>query len=402
MRRRTVLTGALGALLAGCAGNSTPTPAPSASSPETSASPPASSPGSPPASTPAGTPSAPTAIDCATRIVDEMSLAERVGQVVMVGVTSASASELAVLRKLKVGSVILMGSHTGGVSSVRALTRKLAISGLPTPLLISVDQEGGLVQRLKGPGFDTIPSAKVQAGWSNATLTSRATRWGRQLASAGVHWTLAPVADTVPASVGTANAPIGALGRGYGSNPDVVGAKVSAFVKGMNAAGIATSAKHFPGIGRVRGNTDFTAGVTDKVTRGDDPYLAPFAAAVRAGASSVMVSTVTYPRIDSRHPAAFSPAVIGLIRDRLGFDGVVISDDLGAARSVASVPAKQRGIGFLRAGGDLAMTVTPALAGEFVAGLHTAAKQAAVAARVRESAIRVVALKVARGLVPCR
>lgn len=404
MRRRTVLTGALGALLAGCAGNSTPTPAPSASSPGSSATP-----GSPPASTaaatpstPAGTPSAPTTIDCATRIVDEMSLAERVGQVVMVGVTSASASELAVLRKLKIGSVILMGTHTGGVSGVRALTRKLAISGLPTPLLISVDQEGGLVQRLKGPGFDTIPSAKVQAGWSNATLTSRATRWGRQLASAGVHWTLAPVADTVPASVGSANAPIGALGRGYGSNPDVVGAKVSAFVKGMTAAGIATSAKHFPGIGRVRGNTDFTAGVTDKVTRADDPYLAPFAAAVRAGASSVMVSTVTYSRIDSHHPAAFSPAVIGLIRGRLGFDGVVISDDLGAARAVASVPAKQRGIGFLKAGGDLAMTVTPALADEFVAGIRAAATDAAVAARVRESAIRVVALKIARGLVPCR
>ena len=384
------MAGALAALLAGCAG------APAA---------PSSGPAAPsaPASTagPSETAQRPTGTECAARMVGRMTLAERVGQVVMVGVTSGSASELAVLRKLHIGSVILMDRYTNGASGVRRLTKKLKISGLPTPLLISVDQEGGLVQRLKGPGFDTIPSAKVQSGWSDAELTSRATRWGRQLASAGVHWTLAPVTDTVPASVGSKNAPIGGLGRGYGSNPAVVAKKVTAFVKGMDAAGIATSTKHFPGIGRVIGNTDFTSGVKDTTTRPDDPYLAPFAAAVKAGASSVMVSTVTYTRIDSRHVAAFSPKVIGLIRGRLGFDGVVISDDLGAAKSMASVPAKQRGADFIKAGGDLAITVTPGLADEFVAGIRSAAKNSAVATRVRDAAVRVVTMKITQGLVPC-
>ncbi len=397
MRRRTVLTGALATLLAGCSD----APAPTAPTQQPA---PSSSPASPsqPASSSPGTPAAPTAAECATRIVERMSLAEQVGQVVMVGVTGASASELAVLRTLKIGSVILMGGHGDGTAGVRRVTDRLKIAGLRTPILVSVDQEGGLVQRLKGPGFDTIPSAKVQAGWADDRLRSRATRWGRQLRSAGVHWTLAPVADTVPASLGRGNAPIGALGRGYGADPGVVAAKVAAFVEGMDAAGVATSVKHFPGIGRVRGNTDFTAGVKDTVTRADDPYLEPFALAVSAGASSVMVSTVTYTRIDARHRAVFSPKVIDLIRERLGFAGVVISDDLGAARSMASVPAKQRGIGFLKAGGDLAMTVTPGLADEFVAGIRTAAKDPDVAAQVRASAIRVVTLKVALGLVPCR
>ncbi|MFT4294657.1 MAG: glycoside hydrolase family 3 N-terminal domain-containing protein [Micropruina sp.] len=405
MKRRTVLTGVLATLLAGCSGAAAPT-APSSPTNTTAQS--ADPPGSVRPTSSAthsespGTSSAPTPIDCATRIVDEMSTAERAGQVVMVGVTSASASELAVLRKLKIGSVILMGSHSDGVAGVRRVTKRLAIGGLRTPLLISVDQEGGLVQRLKGSGFDTIPSAQVQSGWSDATLTARAERWGRQLHSAGVHWTLAPVADTVPKSMVRKNAPIGALKRGYGSDPDVVAAKVTAFIKGMEAAGVATTAKHFAGIGRVVGNTDFAAGVKDTVTRADDPYFQPFRAAVGAGVPSLMVSTVTYTRIDARHPAVFSPTVIGLIRGRLGFDGVVISDDLGAARSMAAVPAKQRGIGFLKAGGDLAMTVTPSLAEAFVSGVRSAAKDAAVAERLRASAIRVVAMKIRLGLVPCQ
>lgn len=404
MRRYAVLAGALAALLAGCSGGPAATPdTPSAGgSPATPSGTPSVAPSVSPSGTPSATPSVPTPTECATRIVEGMSTAERVGQVVMVGVTDASASELTTLKGLKIGSVILMGNRAGGVSGVKRVTAKLSWKGQRTPLLISADQEGGLVQRLKGRGFDTMPSAKVQSGWSDAKLTSRATRWGRQLAAAGVHWTLAPVADTVPKSMGSRNKPIGALNRGYGSDPDVVAAKVSAFVRGMTASGVATSAKHFPGIGRVVGNTDFTAGVKDTVTRADDPYLEPFRAAVEAGAPSLMVSTVTYTRIDARHPAVFSPTVIGLIRKNLGFDGVVISDDLGAARSMASVPAKQRGIGFLKAGGDIAMTVTPGLADEFVAGIRAAAKDAGVAARVRASAVRVVTMKIGLGLVPCR
>ena len=400
MRARAVLAAALAGLLAGCSG----APAPSGSAPGTPTG--AASTETPNASasrTPSASASAPpTPTECAARIVDKMTTAERVGQVVMVGVTGASASELNVLKRLKIGSVILMGSRGGGVKAVKRVTAKLSWKGQATPLLISADQEGGLVQRLKGTGFTTIPSAKVQAGWSDAKLTANATRWGRQLAAAGVNWTLAPVADVVPTSMTSRNAPIGALGRGYGSDPDVVAAKVTAFVRGMAASGVATSPKHFPGIGRVVGNTDFTAGVKDTVTRANDPYLKPFRAGVEAGAPSLMISTVTYTKIDAKHPAVFSPKVIGLIRDDLGFDGVLISDDLGAARSMASVRATQRGVGFLKAGGDIAMTVTPALADEFVAGIRTAVKDPAVAAQVRASAVRVVTMKIGLGLVPCR
>ena len=82
-----------------------------------------------------------------------------------------------------------------------------------------------------------------------------------------------------------------------------------------------------------------------------------------------MVSTVTYTRIDAKHPAVFSPAVIGLIRKQLGFDGVVISDDLGAAKSMAAVPSRRRAVDFVKAGGDVAITVAPGLAAAFVQGI---------------------------------
>ena len=394
-------------LLAGCTGSSTPSspaansPAAATSDASVSAGPSGSATASPTPST--GSTTERPAQQCAAAIVDDMTLRERAGQLVMVGVTTASAGEVKVLKAQKIGSVILMGSHTDGVAGVRRVVSRLTWKGQNLPLLVATDQEGGLVQRLRGKGFDTMPSARVQATWKDPTLESYAGRWGRQLAAAGVTWTLAPVADVVPADMTSRNAPIGALRRGYGSKPGTVADKVSAFVRGMRASGVATSAKHFPGIGRVAGHTDFTAGVVDRVTTADDPYLQPFRAAVEARTASIMVSTVTYARIDAKHPAVFSRAVIGLIRDKLGFDGVVISDDLGAARSVAGVSAKRRGIDFVRAGGDIAITVAPNLTASFVQGIVSAADDSeSVATQVRQAAIRVLTMKIDQGLVPCR
>ena len=404
MSRLPALLVASATLFAGCTGASAPPASMPGGSATLSSSAPTESRAPAGSATPSSaTSSRPTPTECAAQVVAKLSPRQRAGQLVMVGVTNASASQLAVLRRQSIGSVILMGQHTDGVRGVKRVTAKLAWKGQSIPLLVAVDQEGGLVQRLKGTGFDTMPSAKVQATWSNATLQSRAARWGRQLTSAGVNWTLAPVADVVPANMVTRNAPIGRLGRGYGSDPATVAARVSAFVKGMESSGVITSAKHFPGIGRVVGNTDTTAGVKDTVTTTHDPYLRPFKGAIDSGAGSVMLSTVTYTRIDAKRPAAFSSKVIGAIRNGLGFDGVVISDDLGVARSVASMPAADRAIGFVRAGGDVAITVAPELADEFVAGIVRAAQASpTVAAQVTRAATRVVTLKVKQGLLPCR
>ena len=122
---------------------------------------------------------------------------------------------------------------------------------------------------------------------------------------------------------------------------------------GMRQAGIATTVKHFPGLGRVVGNTDHTASVDDTVTTRHDPYLEPFAKAIDAGVPFVMVSLATYTEIDPHHLAVFSPTIIrDMLRGDLGFDGVVMSDSMTAA-AVASIPPATRAIDFVYAGGDM-------------------------------------------------
>jgi beta-N-acetylhexosaminidase len=170
----------------------------------------------------------------------------------------------------------------------------------------------------------------------------------------------------------------------------------------MGEAGIATAVKHFPGIGEVRGNTDFATRVVDTTTTRRDPALAGFQAAVDAGVDMVMVSSVIYTRIDKSRQAAFSRTVVdGMIREDLGFEGVVISDDLAAA-AVRDLSPERRAVDFVRAGGDLAIVGDPAEATAMAQALtDRAASEPEFADRVEESAIRVLALKDRRGLASC-
>ena len=170
----------------------------------------------------------------------------------------------------------------------------------------------------------------------------------------------------------------------------------------MAAAGVMTVAKHFPGLGRVTGNTDFTPDVTDSVTTASDPYLDSFRAAIAAGVPMVMVALATYTRIDPSELAVFSPVVMRLLRDGLGFAGVIVSDDLGQAQAVQAVPAAKRALGFLAAGGDLITSQNLGPAEQMAAAvLARASGDAAFRATVDAAAARVLAAKQAAGLLPC-
>jgi beta-N-acetylhexosaminidase len=183
----------------------------------------------------------------------------------------------------------------------------------------------------------------------------------------------------------------------------VVARKTAAVVEGMHAGGTATTTKHFPGLGRVRGNTDTRAKVVDPTTTRHDPVLAGFRADVEHGTDLVMVSSATYRRIDAKHPATYSRTVIGgMLRHDLGFGGVVVSDDL-LGRALASTSVRSRGVRFLDAGGDLALVGDTAAAAEVHDGLLARARaDRAFRVRVQQSATRVVALKRGQGLASCR
>jgi len=339
-------------------------------------------------------------------VFNRMTEAQRIGQLFMVGgpATGVGSATLSAISSYHVGNVILTGRSSAGVSATRAITNGLqaragsaATGGVP--LFISSDQEGGYVQVLSGPGFSAIPQALTQGGWPVTTLQAAARQWGGQLAAAGVNLDLAPVMDTVP--VGQVNPPIGYYNREYGHTPDVVAPHGAAVVRGMAQAGVATTLKHFPGLGRVTANTDTTAGVTDYVTTPTDTYLSPFAAGIQAGVPFVMMSSAYYQLIDPDRPAVFSPTLIGsLLRGRLGFGGVVISDDLGSAQQVAAWSPGQRAVDFLDAGGDLVLTVNPSLIPAMVDAVSArVAADSAFRSKVNAAALLVLKVKQARGLI---
>jgi beta-N-acetylhexosaminidase len=284
--------------------------------------------------------------------------------------------------------------------AVQAQATRAATGGIG--FYVAANQEGGEIQALRGDGFSMIPSAVSQGTFPPAALRADAATWGDELAAAGVTMDFAPVMDVVPPGTDAQNQPIGVLHREFGHDPRTVATHGAAFVRGMSAAGIATTAKHFPGLGRVAGNTDDVAGVVDDVTTPTDPFLETFRAAVGAGVPFVMVALATYTRIDADHLAVFSPAVMQLLRDEMSFDGVIVSDDLGAAEAVAGIPPAQRAIDFLSGGGDLVVSKTvEATEAMAVAVLERASTDPAFAARGDDAVHHVLAAKDASGLLPC-
>jgi beta-N-acetylhexosaminidase len=332
-----------------------------------------------------------------------MSEAERVGQLFMVDCpsTSLGSATVTAIQQYHVGAVILDGTSTDGAAATAGITHQLqALAPAAVKLFVSTDQEGGLVQRLQGPGFATIPSAVDQGAIAPATLKADATEWGRELRAAGVNVNLAPVLDTVPADWGS-NPPIGDLDREYGTDPTTVSTHGNAVAAGMMAAGIDPTVKHFPGLGRTRGNTDTTGGVKDTVTTANDPYLAPFAQAVRNHVPFVMMSTAIYTRIDPNNPAAFSQRIItGILRQQLGFHGIVISDDIGAAAQVSAYSIGDRAIKFIAAGGTMVLTVDATQAAAMTSAVLTKANtDPAFKAQVDAAALTVLRAKEAAQLL---
>jgi beta-N-acetylhexosaminidase len=339
-----------------------------------------------------------------------MSEPQRVGQLFLLGLAGdrLGPGQIGAIRADHFGSVWFVDKSSAGVSAIRGVTDAVQAQATRrntagVRFYVAANQEGGVIQSLTGPGFSTIPSALQQGALDPSTLRADARTWGNELTAAGVNFNFAPVMDVVPPGTDAQNQPIGALQREYGHDPRTAGSHGVAFLRGMRGAGVATSAKHFPGLGRVQGNTDFAAKVVDRVTTADDPYLQSFAEAVDAGVPFVMVALATYQRIDPVHLAVFSPTVIGeMLRRDLHFGGVVLSDDLGATSAVASIPPRQRAVDFLEAGGDMviAKTLQPALA-MYAGVLDRATGDAVFRGVVDEAALRVLAAKQASGLLPC-
>ncbi|HUN37001.1 MAG TPA: glycoside hydrolase family 3 N-terminal domain-containing protein [Trebonia sp.] len=360
-----------------------------------------------PASTESPASSAPAS--CPERVFDSLTEAQRVGQLFLVGVPSnaATAEVVTAVDDYHLGSVLLaktsasVSTLASGTAGIQALATKQATGGVR--FLVAANQEGGEIQQLSGSGFSVMPSELAQGQSSLATERTNAAQWGSELKAAGVNLDLAPVMDVVPQATASSNAPIGQLDREFGYDPVTNGTHGVAFIQGMAEAGVAATAKHFPGLGRVAGNTDFTSGVTDTVTTPNDPNLGSFQDAINAHVPFVMIALALYTQIDPAHFAVFSPTVIQtMLRQRMGFSGVVMSDDLGEAAQVENMSDGSRAEDFINAGGDLitSQVIAPAEA-MATAVLAEANSSAAFRGEVAAAAEKILAAKQALGLLPC-
>ena len=334
--------------------------------------------------------------DPARAALEAMSDREIAGQLVLVGVMAGSAPSASLATEHHVGGYFLLGvwKSAQAVRDAVSAARDAHADGV-APLL-AVDQEGGSVRMLRGDAARRTPSAEKLGAQGPEAVHEAYTTIGQDLAELGLDCTLAPVADVVDEALGDDNAPVGELGRGFGTDPDHVAGCVRAAVEALTAQGVAATVKHFPGLGRVAENTDHAAdGIIDDATAPGDPMLAPFAEGIDAGAELVMVSSAIYPQIEPEVPAMFSrAAVTDLLRGDMGYDGLVITDDIGSAAAVAHVPVAERITRLLDAGGDAVLTADPSITAELVDAVEAyAAADPAKRERVRESALRMLRVK---------
>jgi beta-N-acetylhexosaminidase len=384
----------LAVALAGCTGTAAGGPSASASHSTTA----------PATLTPTPTP---TPVDP----IAHLSLEQRVGQLFMVGTVlpNADAATIAAITDRHVGNVFLHGRSSAGVTAIAGLTAKFRalVSTASTggiPLWISTDQEGGTVQVLSGPGFDQIPSALMQGRMPSTQLRSDAARWAGQLKDAGVNMNLAPVADIVTSpATASQNPPIGQLNREYGFDQASVAVGAGNFADGMRAGFVMPVFKHFPGLGRVTANTDYSPHVVDTVIGPNSPDVKVYESVLAQGPACVMVSSAYYDRIDPSSPAVFSTKVVnGVLRDQVGFDGVVMTDDVSAAVAVKAWTPAQRAVKAIGAGVDIVLVSSDptVLAPMYDAVLAKAKSDPAFATEVDAAARRVVEAKAAEGLIP--
>lgn len=332
------------------------------------------------------------AVRGASGAVDGLTLEQQVGQAIVLSFSGTTVPDYVseALAERRVAGVILFGGNISGPEQLRSLTRDLRrYGGRP---IVAVDQEGGRVRRLPWAG----PRAEQPAQLARGTVRSAAAAAARALRAAGITVTFAPVAD-VPSVRGAALA-----GRSFTRDPDAASDAVRAAVRGWRSGGVAPTAKHFPGLGGAPTNTD-DAIVTIGSSRAalDAVDLPPFRAAIGARVPLVMVGHARYPALDRTRIASQSrPIVEGLLRDELGFRGVVVTDSLEAQASLATGSITKVSERALRAGADLLLlTGRGSYAPVYEHVLAAASRSPELRARVREAAIRVLALK-SRGAPP--
>jgi beta-N-acetylhexosaminidase len=310
-------------------------------------------------------------------------------------------ADWAVLLGEGLGGICLFGSNTAdGPAAVAELTAEIHAAN--PEAVVAVDEEGGDVTRLYAATASPVLGAAALGAAGDLSLTRATGRAvGADLAAAGIDLDLGPVADV---NSNAANPVIGT--RSFGVDPTLCAEQVAAWVTGLQETGVSACVKHFPGHGDTGQDSHLSLPVVT-ATRETLSWreLVPFAAAVRAGTAAVMTSHIVLTALDPERPATMSPVVLGLLRDELGFDGVIVSDalDMHGASGVVGIP--EAAALALAAGADL-LCIGPdkdsALVREIQAAIVSAVEVGRLPlTRLEEAARRVAGLpRAGRGAAP--
>lgn len=289
-----------------------------------------------------------------------LSLDEQIGQILAVGFpgTAPSQDVIDLVRDNHIGNIILFSRNIQDARQTLALTHGLQMlaqeSGQQFPLLIMADQENGIVHRL-GPDATTFPgNMALGATYSESMTRAVARATGEEVRALGINVNLAPVADV---NNNPANPVIGV--RSFGEDPRQVARLVAAAVHGAHDAGIICTLKHFPGHGDTAIDSHLALPtIPYDMQRLESLELLPFKSGIAAGADCVMTAHIAFPTITEQDalPATVSPAIVrGLLRQQLGFDGVIISDCLEMDAVASTIGVERAAVMALQAGIDLVL-----------------------------------------------
>jgi beta-N-acetylhexosaminidase len=350
-----------------------------------------------PAAAPVTTGGVPTSVRGLVRGLDTE---EKVDQVLALGFEGADSSSpiLEQLNQRQLGAVFVSAENWIDAGQGAALVSELKAAGATgerVPPLIVAAQEGG-----PGRAFPDLPPGRSEAVIGELGDPQLVRRWARQmgeaLAATGIDLDLAPIVDLAPLGNPLAE-------RAFSDDPNVSAAMTLAAEIGCKEAGIACVPAHFPGNGGSSGDTDLgpaTVGLGSEVLLRRD--LVPFNVAFQAGAPAVLLSHAFFAAYDPVTPASQTPAIVsGLLRRRLGFEGVAITDDLSAGAITALGPVRDAAVASLLAGADLLLIERPGETQDVARdALLRAVRDGTIpAARLDEAAGRVLELKRRLGLL---
>lgn len=332
--------------------------------------------------------------------IHTMSLEEQIGQILIVGFpgTVCTPELRALIEQRQVANIILFSRNVQSTQQVLKLTQELQAiareAGHPYPLLISIDQENGMVNRL-GQDATLFPGNMALGATRSAELAYEiAVATGEEIKALGINYNLAPVVDV---NNNPANPVIGI--RSFGEDPNEVGRLASAMVKGYKKAGVITSLKHFPGHGDTATDSHLALPtVSHPLDRLEAIELVPFILGIEAGADTVMIAHINFPYFmkDPTIPSTVSPEIVrGLLREKLGFQGVIISDCLEMQAIADTTGTEQGAVLALQAGNDLILVShTYALQKGSLEALKQAIESGEVSREtLRQAAQRVLELK---------